>query len=153
MSLFLISVEFIVLVEYHKNSVLLSTQTLHLNSWSTHLLSNGDLKPNLYALPQWRLVCLGTFCRMCEGYRSQICQLQLRRPSVLVGRCHQSIWSVRDITCWQQASGSSAWYQQVMVTSSNGTIFRVTGHSRHRWNPRTKASNAELWCFLWSAPE
>ena len=23
----------------------------------------------------------------------------------------------------------------------------------HRWNPHTKASNAELWCFLWSAPE
>ena len=23
----------------------------------------------------------------------------------------------------------------------------------HRWIPRTKASNAELWCFLWSAPD
>ena len=23
----------------------------------------------------------------------------------------------------------------------------------HRWIPLTKASNAELWCFLWSAPE
>ena len=23
----------------------------------------------------------------------------------------------------------------------------------HRWIPRTKASDAELWCFLWSAPE
>ena len=22
----------------------------------------------------------------------------------------------------------------------------------HRWIPRTKASDAELWCFLWSAP-
>ena len=22
-----------------------------------------------------------------------------------------------------------------------------------RWIPRTKASDAELWCFLWSAPE
>ena len=22
-----------------------------------------------------------------------------------------------------------------------------------QWIPRTKASNAELWCFLWSAPE
>ena len=26
----------------------------------------------------------------------------------------------------------------------------VTGH---RWIPHTKASGAELWCFLWSAPE
>ena len=23
----------------------------------------------------------------------------------------------------------------------------------HRWIPRTKTSDAELWCFLWSAPE
>ena len=43
-----------------------------------------------------------------------------------------------------------------MMTSSNGNIFRVTGHlcgefTGPRWIPRTKASNAELWCFLWSA--
>ena len=45
-----------------------------------------------------------------------------------------------------------------MLTSSNGNIFRVTGHlcrefTGHRWIPRTKASDAELWCFLWSASE
>ena len=45
-----------------------------------------------------------------------------------------------------------------MMASSNGNIFRVTGHlcgeiTGHRWIPRTKASDAELWCFLWSAPE
>ena len=44
-----------------------------------------------------------------------------------------------------------------MMTSSNGNIFRVTGHlcgefTGHRWFPRTKASDAELWCFLWSTP-
>ena len=44
-----------------------------------------------------------------------------------------------------------------MMASSNGNIFRVTGHlcgefTGHRWIPCTKASNAELWCFLWSAP-
>ena len=48
------------------------------------------------------------------------------------------------------------WY--FMMTSSNGNIFCVTGPlcgelTSHRWIPRTKASNAELWCFLWSAPE
>ena len=36
--------------------------------------------------------------------------------------------------------------------------FRVTCHlcgefTGHRWIPRTKASNAELWSFLWSKPE
>ena len=45
-----------------------------------------------------------------------------------------------------------------MMTWSNGNILRVTGHlcgelTSHRWIPRTKASDAELWCFLWSAPE
>ena len=41
----------------------------------------------------------------------------------------------------------------VMVTSSNGNIFRVTGNlcgefTGPWWIPRTKASDAELWCFL-----
>ena len=45
-----------------------------------------------------------------------------------------------------------------MMTSSSGNIFRVTGRlcgesTGHRWIPLTKASDAELWCFLWSAPE
>ena len=44
-----------------------------------------------------------------------------------------------------------------MMTSSNGNIFRVTGHlcgefTGPRWIPRTKASDAKLLCFLWSAP-
>ena len=35
--------------------------------------------------------------------------------------------------------------------------FRVTGPlcgeiTGHRWTPLTKASDVELWCFLWSAP-
>ena len=45
-----------------------------------------------------------------------------------------------------------------MVTSSNGNICRVTGQlcgefTGHRWIRHTKASDAEFWCFLWSAPE
>ena len=40
-----------------------------------------------------------------------------------------------------------------MMTSSNGNIFRDTGHlcgefTGRRWIPRTKASDAELWCFF-----
>ena len=45
-----------------------------------------------------------------------------------------------------------------LMTSSNGNIFRVTGllcgeFTDHRCIPHTKASDAELWCFLWSTPE
>ena len=45
-----------------------------------------------------------------------------------------------------------------MMTSSNGNILRVTGplwgeFNGHRWMPRTKASDAELWYLLWPADE
>ena len=41
----------------------------------------------------------------------------------------------------------------IMMTSSNRNIFRVTGplcveFTGHRWIPRTKASDAELWYFF-----
>ena len=44
------------------------------------------------------------------------------------------------------------------MTSSDGSIFGVTGpfwgeSTSHRWMPLTKVSDAELWCFLWSAPK
>ena len=46
----------------------------------------------------------------------------------------------------------------VIMASSNGNIFRVIDRLcgefiGHRWIPRTKASDAELWCVIWSAPE
>ena len=56
-------------------------------------------------------------------------------------------WAIRQLT-------SSTF----MMTSSNGSIFLVTGSllgesTSHRWIPLTKLSDAELWCFIWSAPE
>ena len=46
----------------------------------------------------------------------------------------------------------------MMMTSSNGNIFHVTGplwgEFTGQWGiPIKKASDAELWCFLWSAPD
>ena len=54
--------------------------------------------------------------------------------------------------------GPGACFKNNMMTSSNGNIFHITGHlcgefNGCRWIPRTKASDAELWGFLWSAPE
>ena len=42
---------------------------------------------------------------------------------------------------------------ETMMMSSNGNIFRVTGHlcrefTDHRWIPHTKASDAEFWLFF-----
>ena len=44
-------------------------------------------------------------------------------------------------------------WMEIMMASLNASIFRVTGHlcgefTGPRWNPRTKASDAELWCTL-----
>ena len=56
-----------------------------------------------------------------------------------------------------QAQSQRLLADKSMMTSSNGNIFRVTGHlcgefTGPRWIPHTKASDAELWCLLWSAP-
>ena len=45
-----------------------------------------------------------------------------------------------------------------MMTSSNGSISRRTvplwkESTGHRWIPIIKATDAELCCFLWTAPE
>ena len=47
-------------------------------------------------------------------------------------------------------------FNNIMMTSSNGNILRVTGplsgdFTGHRWIPLTKASYVELRYFLWSA--
>ena len=49
-----------------------------------------------------------------------------------------------------------AQFKRRIMTSSNGNIFRVTGplcgeFTGHWWIP-LKASDAQLWCFVWSAP-
>ena len=46
----------------------------------------------------------------------------------------------------------------LMMTSTNGNIFLNNGllwgeFTGHRGIPLTKASDSELWCFLWSVPE
>ena len=47
------------------------------------------------------------------------------------------------------------WCDKFMMPSSKGNISTLLGHceGNHRWIPLTKASDAGLWCFLWSALE
>ena len=65
--------------------------------------------------------------------------------------------TTEDMTAvWENDEANGDWYH--VMTSSNGSIFRVTGHlcgefAGDRWIPRTKASDVEFWCFLWPAPE
>ena len=71
-----------------------------------------------------------------------------------------SIKHVHDVSIFyarqRQLKETGAW--TTMMTSSTENIFRVTGAlweetTGHRWIPLTKVSDADLWCFHWSAPE
>ena len=63
------------------------------------------------------------------------------------------------MNCWNRLPDIKLTHKgHSMMTSSNGSIFRVTGllcgeFTGHRWTPSTKASDAGLWCFLWSSRE
>ena len=74
-----------------------------------------------------------------------------------------NLWCVAFLLKWVAVfhvipSPGSITDTKLMMTSSIGNIFRVTGllcgeFTGNRWIPLTKASDAELWCFLGSAPE
>ena len=60
------------------------------------------------------------------------------------------------LCCWRQLF-TPFWEENyvLMMTSSYGNIFCITGplcteFTGHWWIPITKASNMELWWFLWS---
>ena len=64
-------------------------------------------------------------------------------------------WPHVELGCGQLCEEKWRWNPCVIMTSSNGKFFRVMGplcgeFIGHRWIPRTKASDTELWCFLWS---
>ena len=76
---------------------------------------------------------------------------------------YHTLYSVITYACWDTALDTvSDWHTDLVVkiimTPSNGNIFCVTGHlcgefTGRRRIPLTTDSNAELWCFLWTAPE
>ena len=89
----------------------------------------------------WKLVCGGgrEIKRLCEWWRD----FSLYRV--------KSTNSYIDKPLYQMLLMRSF----LMMTSSNGNIFRVTGplcgeFVGHRWIPLTKASDAELWFFIWA---
>ena len=85
--------------------------------------------------------------------------IYLLNITYIFDRCHRSLASLAGATVVQvECDLRDLTNIFAMMTSSNGNIFRVTGHlcgkfTGHRWISHTKASDAELWCLLWSAPE
>ena len=57
-----------------------------------------------------------------------------------------------EVIFWNDLIYTDTWWRH-----QNGNIFRLTGSlcgkfTGHRWILRTKASDAYIWCFVWSAP-
>ena len=78
-------------------------------------------------------------------------------PHIIIGVISLSMPELKLIYVSKKGPGRHS-QSPAMMTSSNGNIFRVTGHlcgkfTGPRWISRTKASDAELWCFLWFNPE
>ena len=89
-----------------------------------------------FETPSWSL------WRQCN-----VCKMQWCGHPVLFQRCVTE-------------NGCNYWHRNgnvdIMMTSSNGILFCVTGtlcgeFTGHRWIPLKKASDGELRCFLWSA--
>ena len=59
---------------------------------------------------------------------------------------------------WTFQNCNEPWAFSSMMTSSHGNSFCITGSlwgedTGDRWIPLTKASDADLWWFLWFTPE
>ena len=67
-----------------------------------------------------------------------ICWKRLVRGTKFAGRALR-VWATVQ---WLQRIARGGIFIRHMLTSSNGNIFRGP-----RWIPRTKVSDAELWCF------
>ena len=116
-------------------------QRIHTSS-ETSLLRSARYKPAVAEL----LINRGADVNIADemGW-TPLCRAIRHRHNKLAVRLVQVSWRAY---CWRTS----------MMTSSNGNIYRVTGHLCREfigpwWIPHTKASDAELWCFLWSAPE
>ena len=115
---------------------------------STLVLSKFQCEGNLILLSFKFLMCI--FLQV--GYFTHGC------PATVLG---EGVYFINPLSLsfrlWSFVSALSRMPKTwLMMTSSDGNIFRVTGHlcgefTGHRWITRTKASDEELWCFHWSA--
>ena len=116
-------------------------------AWPLHLTNCGLETPCC-------MIDLGQQCSgngmLPDGITCSNADLSLMRSYSIL------LWAVLSPWVLISKMGLKITLLHTMMTSSNGNIFRVTGHlcrefTGRRWIPRTKASDAELWYFLWSA--
>ena len=115
--------------------------------------------------------------RVLEGFHHYVWPTSGNRQcaNTVCGKyLHTEIGSVNYILCWMWTNLHVDWdccyitRRQKLKTNSamplyhddiiKWNTFHITGplcgvFTGHCWIPLTKASDAELWCFLWSVPE
>ena len=119
---------------------------------------------------QWHgpLMCFFFICVWINGWVNNREASDLRRyrahydVTVMTGSYHEKMISFINtyVASWFLTENNSISTDRtnLMMTSWNGSIFRVTGplwreSTGHRWIPLTKSGDAQPWCFLWSVTE
>ena len=113
---------------------------------------------NVFCLCPWFILCYCTICITCAIH---LLPLQIALANIPhTNTCFLFCVTSDDMYFAGALAGSCVLNMVVllfiMMTASIWIIFRVTGplwgeFVGHRWIPLTEASDAELWCFLWSA--
>ena len=99
-------------------------------------------------------------------------EIRLIQPRVLANGCDSEWWggsmewpnsftvslhrpNGRQYACCYCCVGDCQWPHDDVIKWKHFPRYWpfVRGIHRSRWIPHTKASDAELWCFLWSTPE
>ena len=137
-----------------------------------HVSKRGPKCRNRFVgVSPWRWLCNSVVKRSGKNIRRDWCIVIFVQGKVTVGfinllssihysLCRYMYRLLRDLEnhhallVWDWYRWVAIAYSYHMMTSLNGNIFRVTGplcgeFTGHRWIPRTKASDAEPWCFLW----
>ena len=120
-------------------------------------------------MPQLILYFMGTMpnprFRQRWDWKWRNRQVRISFVSMLHYKDHRSVFHTDQSTMnyhnkdqWCCPSFDVSLNKVLMMTSSNGNIFRVTGplcgeFIGHWWIPLTKPNYAELWYFLWSESE
>ena len=100
-----------------------------------------DIMPSTCAVPNTKVKHFVTFSATLTDFEhvSTYQTTLFLNGTRNIARCHGHSWLRYQCSSF-------------MMTSLNGNMFRVIGHlcgkfTGHRWISRTKASDAELWCY------
>ena len=126
--------------------------------WIEKLLCTSSQTHNNFVFPFYSF-----FCKLIGAKPLPETMLTFHQKDVWHSSESYFIGNAQDIDHWNTSANWKfkitathcwgLWAKRSMMTSSNGNIFRVTGHlcgefTGPRWIPHTKASDAVLWCFF-----